>query len=518
MNKTQFYTLSGALLASTSLSGAANAGTIGRYNSSNFTTSALTIQNTIFSTTASTANAIVIGGVGATDRDIGMAYNNNFAGTTHWTTEFTIAGARFIAGSIAPANIEILVASNGNVASVATSISGTTICASVTSLVDLLVVNDCSLSSLLGDAGTTGVGTGYRVHGIALTGVTFNNASGLATAGGTVSLTGRVYNPSNTTQIFEAATTGTILTATAPLRINVNADPSGTASATTTPTAFTNLSAPVAGAMSLSLATVYITATGALGATLSATSISRADQAGTTTITVTSSILSSASVRTVSLVAAAGGSVLSALTAANFSGGTVTFSLTNTTWSAGTSVAIVVGFQGTTAIPSTVAGTATASIVFNALEQAQSATGATAAISQGGFRAEVNTFNASTNGPFASYLRIHNNGQVAGVVTITVNNDDHAVGTMAMLGSSFMTGTIQPGSTMQLSAAEMEGTMTSTKLPAGGADIPTASRTGSYTLNITGPIVGYVQHILFDGNSVADLSGYRNSGATGNQP
>jgi len=510
MNKTQFYTLSGALLASTALSGAANAGTIGRYNNGGFVTTALAIDNTVFSTTASTANSVVIGGAGAVDRDFGMSYNNNFSGTTHWTTEFTIAGARFITGTLTTANVQILVASQGNAATVASSISGTVVCASVTSLVDLLVVNDCTLSN-----GGTGVATGVA-HGIALTGITFNNASGLATAGASVSLTGRVYNPTNTTQIFEASATGNILTATAPLQLRVTTGTSGTASATTTPTAFTNLSAPTANSLSLVLATVTVSATGAFGATLATASASASNLAGTTALTVTSSILSSAATRSVSLVATAGSVTLNALTAANFSSGTVTFSITNTVWTGGNSAQVVVQFQGTTAIPAAVAGTVSGSVVYNGYEQAITLAGTTAAISQGGFRAEVNTFNASTNGPFGSYLRIHNNGQVAGVVTITVTNDDHTSG--AALGSSFSTASILPGSTMQLSAAEIEGTTTSTKLPAGGANIPTASRMGSYTLNVTGPIVGYVQHILFDGNSVADLSGYRNSGATGNQP
>jgi len=515
MNKTQFCTLSGALLASTALSGAANAGTIGKYTSSNFSTTALAIDNTVFSTTASTANAVVIG-AGGTDRDIGMQYTNNFSGLTGFTTEFTISGARFITSGITLASIELLVASNGNLGSVANSVSASTVCASVTSLVDLLVVNDCSMSALLGDANTTGVGTGYRVHGMVMTGVTFNTASGLATAGTSVSLTGRVYNPDNTSQIFEASSTGNILTATVPLQVRVVAGTGVTASATTTPTAFVNLSLPTNGSLSLVLATIIVSATGALGATLAAASASAANLAGTTSITVSSSIMTSASVRKVNLDATSGSVSLSVNTAANFSSGTVTFSLDNTVWTGGNSADVKVIFQGTTSIPAAAAGTVTGSVVYNGYLQAVTLTGVTATVAQGGFRAEVNTFNASTNGPFSSYLRIHNNGLVAGTVTITVYNDDYYSG--AALGSSFTTASILPGATLQLSAAEMEGTATSAKVPAGGANIPTASRTGSYTLSVTGPIVGYVQHILFDGNSVADLSGYRNSGSTSNQP
>jgi len=173
-------------------------------------------------------------------------------------------------------------------------------------------------------------------------------------------------------------------------------------------------------------------------------------------------------------------------------------------------------FSGSAAIPAAAAGSVTVTANAGAGAATVTASGATAAITQAGFRASVNTFNASTNGPFGSFLRIHNNGGIAGPVTISLRNDDHTVGTA--LGSSFTTAAIQPNSTMQLSAAEMEGTATSTKLPQGGANVPVDSRVGSYSMTITGPITGYVQHILFDGNSVADLSGFRNAGQTSNAP
>ena len=513
MNKTHFYTLSSALLASTALSGAANAGTIGKYTALSFSSATISIDNTLFSTTASTANAVTIGG-GALDRHIGMQYNNNFDDTTHWNTEFTISGARFITGAITTGNVVLWMASAGNAASATTSFAGSVACASVTSLVNLIVVNDCNVSAAA--AQVTGNGTGI-VHGISLSGITFNNASGLATAGTSVTLTGIVYNTANSTQVFEASSTGNILTSRLPLEVRVIAGVTGSPSATTTPIAFTSLSAPASSTLSLVLATVFLSSTNTFAANLNNTSV--ATSAGTTNITVSSSILSSAAVRSVRLdgPASAGSVALTALTADNFSRGTVTFSVTNAMWTGGNSAAVMVIFQGTTAIPSAVAGTVTGTLTYNGNDQAMPAySGVTASISQGGFSAEVNTFNASTNGPFSSYLRVHNNGQIAGTVTITVTNDDYGSG--AVLGSSFTTASILPNATLQLSAAEMEGATTSVKLPAGGANIATASRTGSYTLRITGPIIGYVQHILFDGNSVADLSGYRNSGATTNQP
>lgn len=495
MNKTQFYTLGGALLASTALTGTASAGTIGRYDTTNnFTTSAASIANSIFSTTASTANSVVIGSA-AGDNHFGMRYNNNFSGTTHFTTEFTVSGARFITAGLTTANVKLMLTTATNTASVVSTLSGTVACASVTSLVDLFVVNDCWLS--------TGVGQTGAVHGLTFTGVTFNNASGLATAGAGITLTGRVYNPTNTSQIFEASSSGTIITAAAPFQVAVAAGVDATASATTTPIAFTSLSAPTNGSLSLNLVTVRISSTGALGNGLAAASAIATTAAGTTSVAVSSSILSGAAITSVSLLQNAVVDFGPITTAANFTSGTVTFSLDNaTTWSQGASIVVAVQFSGTASIPAAVAGSVTASI--SGGEQSQTTTGATAAITQGGFRAEVNTFNASTNGPFGSYLRVHNNGQVAGTVTITVRND----ATGAVVGSSYTTASIAPNSTVQFTALQIET----------GASVPTESRTGSYTLSVTGPMIGYVQHILFDGNSVADLSGYRNSGVTTNQP
>jgi hypothetical protein len=282
--------------------------------------------------------------------------------------------------------------------------------------------------------------------------------------------------------------------------------------------AFTSLSTTNNGSLTVDLVTITITSTGALMADLT-TVASPSSVIGSMTVTVTSAVLSSGAV---SRVAVAGNGTTTALTTvAVFSGGAVTFALSDSDFGAGTSantLTVRAMFNGTTAIPAAAAGTVSLSLAADQTggQAIAAATGSTAAVNQGGFRSEVNTFNASTNGPYSSYLRIHNNGGVAGAVTITIRNDSHDSG--SVLGSAFTTAAIQPGSTMQLSAAEMESTTTSTKLPSGGANVPTASRFGSYTVSITGPIIGYVQHILFDGANVADLTAFRNGNDTTNQP
>jgi hypothetical protein len=62
MNKYQLYTLGGALLTATSLSGTASAGTFGTYNEagSSFATGSIRISTAAFSTTATTANSVAI--------------------------------------------------------------------------------------------------------------------------------------------------------------------------------------------------------------------------------------------------------------------------------------------------------------------------------------------------------------------------------------------------------------------------------------------------------------------------
>jgi len=82
--------------------------------------------------------------------------------------------------------------------------------------------------------------------------------------------------------------------------------------------------------------------------------------------------------------------------------------------------------------------------------------------------------------------------------------------TGAQLGSSFSTATIAAGQTLQLSNKDIEGS----------AGV-TAAAGVNYTIQITGPFIGYAQHIIFNPatGQLADLSGFRNHDAgAGNSP
>lgn len=509
MNKQQLYTFGGALLASTALSGAAHALTVGKVTASlGFTTTAISIANTLFSTTASTANTVTItpNSVRPAARFTNIYSVDTIAGTA-FSVEFTPSGAEFTSGTPTLANAEFIL--GPSVGTFTGTVDASAICSGVIGFGTNFVLDGCTAA-----AGTSGNSHSLNVVGVLFSGVTFTRASGLATAGGSVTLTGRVYNTS-TSGTFEAAATGTIITSAVPVTVTVTAAANVVASATTTPTAFTELSTSNGGNgdLTMDLFSVATTATGALEEDLTSLA-DGTDVVSTAKLTITSSILSSGAVSSVELSSDGAGTTTIG-TVANFSGGSVTFALVAADFTGSLLVQAV--FNGTTVIPEAAAGTVAIEIGGITGEQAlAAASGATAAVTQGGFRGEVNTFNASTNGPFSSYLRIHNNGAVAGTVNVTIYNDDHTSG--EMLGAAFTTASIQPGSTMQLSAAEMEGTATSTKLPSGGAGVPAASRVGSYTVKVTGPIVGYIQHILFDGESVADLSSFRNSGDTNAAP
>lgn len=287
MNKTQYLALGGVLLASTALSSIAGAGTIGIYNkdTNNFTTTPVRIANSLFSTTASTANSIII--EAANTVQFGMRYSNRFSGSTRFTTEFTVTGAQFITAGLSASSVKLMTSSLGDSNSVIASLANTNTCTTVTNLVNLFVARDCSLTTAVTGA----------VVGIALTGVTFNNASGLATAGSTVTLSGRVLDPNDSTSVFEATSSGTILTSTVAAVVTVTAGTTGTASATTTPTAFTSLSAPSDGSLSLILATISLSSAGAVSNDL--TTPVGATTAGTTSIAIASSLLSGGAARSV---------------------------------------------------------------------------------------------------------------------------------------------------------------------------------------------------------------------------
>ena len=285
-----------------------------------------------------------------------------------------------------------------------------------------------------------------------------------------------------------------------------------TADPLTSPTAFTALSGPVAGSLSVTIATVTLTGTGAFNPDL-ATKATFGDAASSASITITSGVLTSAATTTVTLQAdkqagAVAGFSITVTTAA-FSGGTLTFSVASV--STVNTFLITAQFDGKNAISAVATNSTGISVSFGIPENTVSnnalaaVSGVTVAINRGGFSGQANTVLSSANSTFTSFIRIHNNGATAGVVTIAVIND----ATGATLGSSFSSSTIAAGQTLQLSAANIET----------GAGITPVNGT-NYTVNVTGPIIGYIQHIIYNASTgqLADLSSFRNANSTSGNP
>jgi len=513
MNRQQLYTLSGVLLASTALAGIAEAATVGHSGVAGaaFTTSALKIANTIFSTTATSADTVAVGGEAA----FVVKFSNQFVTTTKFSVEIDVSGAQFNTSAVG--NTNVLVGDLGtNSNTFANSIAASTACSSVTPLVSKIIIDGCQLSTTGAFSGTSGYGSNASASatGILLSGVVFNTANSLATVGNTIALFGSVYNTSNPTQSFESITSASVVTSTAPLSAAVTSCANVTVSPTATPAAFdylstSNVTSP--GGLSMCLATVTITNSGALTGTLTAGAFAGLDTvASSVNVTITDTVLGSAAVARVSLD---GSTSQNTTTAANFSGGSATFSIGSGTGTgtvgAASNFTINLSFTGSTPIPAAASGTVSLAFGKGGTSAAQAVvavSGSTATISRGGFNAELNTFLASSNTSFTSFARLHNMGVTPGTAQVTVVSD----ATGAQLGSTFTTATIAANQTLQLSNKDIEGS-------AGF----TAAAGVNYTIQITGPFIGYAQHIIFNPatGQLADLSGFRNHDAgAGNSP
>lgn len=504
MNKSQLYTLSGALLASTALIGTANAGTVGRAGANIVTTgaistTALKIANTLFSATATTANALNFTGDGV--NPIAISFTNRFSASTRFNATINIAGAQFNNPSL---NVSVLGRLTGG------TFTGTVngACGSVTPLVDKILLSTCQLSNAAGLSATLGntAAIGAFAGGLQLSGVVFKGGSALATAGNSITLSGTLNDSASPATLLENITSGAVVTSTAPVVTTITAGATAVTNATTTPAAFKSLSQPNAGALSMTLATVVITGAAALGTDLQTTVSASTAVAVSTSVTVTVTSATLTDDATVRATMSNAGTTVT-LTPAAFSSGSAAFSLTQANGydGANSTQTINVQFDGTHAINAAAAGTVAVAFGRGAVgypQAAAAASGATAAVTSGGFSAEFNTAQASGT-DYQSFVRIHNNGNQAGTVTITVLND----ATGANMGT-FTTSSIAVGQTLQVGMNTIEA----------GAGITSPS--GQYTLQIAGPIIGYAQHVLFNATTgqFSNLSAFRNAGSNSNVP
>jgi len=509
MNKYQLYTLGGALLAATSLSTAAQAGTVGNYNGAgnHFTAGTLKISNTAISGTAATANAQTIGGAAAVNP--GFLFSNSYANTFDLYITIPVTGASFVT---TPNPVASYLISSAGVATVFTTVSAASLnglAPTVSALGNQIFISNVQVSFPTGSI--TGVGSyaSAALVGVILDGITFTNAAGLATAGGTISIGATVASQSNQAQIYETIASAAIVTSQAPISTTISA---GTAASVAVGSGTTQFVAFSSGGSTITLASIAITGTGALTTDLSTTITADGSVAGTIAasdginVTVVSTALSDPAAASLT-VATNGTVVFSNATVANFSAGTATFSLSNTSVTYSGTVLVNLQYSGTTAISAAAAGTAALTYSIgtgSSLVAPGSASGATTVISRSGLSAQVDWANSGTSSGFTSYVRIHNQGNVAATATIVVKKDTTDGSAISTLGT-YTTATVPAGGTIQVGVPTIESSLGIT------------SPSGSYTLLVSGAFPGYLQHLSYNGSSLIDLDGFR-QGGTGTAP
>lgn len=501
MNRQTFFTFGGALLASTALTSGAMAGSVGQIGAGGtaYSTTSIKVANTLFSTTATTADAITLGG--AQNFALSFCSSCNIPSNTSFGVNLTFTGAS--PSNVTTGSVSLLLRSTGNLTTFAGTVGANTslICTSAAAIGQAVLIAGCTV--------TTG-STGVLVGGILFSGLQFTTANALAAIGGTVTVSGNVSTSGSTIDTL----TGTVLTGATPAVVTVTTPASATISAQSTPNAFTYLQDTQAGTFgnnsiyTVTLAAITLSSVAGVKDTTLTTDVTLPAVVSSVNITVTSAALNAAASYAMPFTDGTQGTAIT--TAAFSTSNTVTFTIN--TSAANHQFLVKVVYDGTTQIPAAAtAGSVTAKLATGsaAVQALSSGAGSTASVSRGGFNGELNGLYSSaisklTTPAYNSYIRIHNQGAVAGAATITVVHDATGV----KIGS-FTTSSIAAGATLQLSAAALET----------GAGV-TTSAIELYTVQVTGPFVGYTQHVVYNPTTGAinDLSSFRNSGATVGSP
>lgn len=471
--KRQTLQIGSALLATTALSSVAYAGTVVTASGGDSGTKATTF-------TAASLSAQVFGSTGSST--VGLGPQNvqiDFTNTLTTTFDLEVESTNSdFTGTITVSGY----------ADDAASLSGLTFTGcTVQVLTERILVEDCLATST-----TTGFGA------MTISGIQYTNANGLATAGTSIALSGIVRGQSNNT--FETISSRNVVTSAVGISDTFSAGSTLTINNLATP-AFTSLSG---GVTTGRLGNILITASGVTGTDLSTALTTDTELAAAMEITVTHGVLSDAATDAITVTGSAtGGSFATTVIASAFNGNVASFNFTAGSILGSFDVNVV--FDGSTAISDWTAGTVAVAYTAGTLNltAVSGDSGSLAALSRNGFSTEINTAqNTFGDGAtlFQSFIRIANNGTVAGTVSIVVRDDAD--------GSSYGTytsATIAPDSSLQIGMSTIESALSIT---------PAAA--GQYYLNISGPIQGYAQHIMFNSvdNFFVDLSGFRNGNST----
>lgn len=467
--KRQSLYIGGALLATTALSTSVQAGTIvdliadGGVPGTTLATASLSAQ--VFG--PAEANTVKLGGL-----DDLAAFTINFDNSLTTTFDFEIESTNsdFNTGFA----IGVFEEGAGRMHTMLTKPDGFEGC-TVQVLTERILVEDCM------------PGEGNTIDAVTASGVIFDEANGLATAGTSIVLSGIVRGQSNNT--FELISNGTLVTSANAAKTTITAGAAAIISNTATPP-FSDLNS----ATRLTLATVDIAKNDVVGIDLS-TKVLEADLAASAEFTITHGVLTDAATTSVEIVSDA--APTQSAVPSVFNGNVASFNIDG--MNVVNKFDVEVNFDGTTAISAWSAGTldVTFSPGTSTESAIPSASGSMAALSRGGFSTELNTLQSSAgNGAtlFQSFVRVVNNGAVAGTAILSVRDDSDG-----SLYGHFTTATIEPNATVQVG------------MPAIEADLGITGA-GQYKIGISGSIAGYAQHVMFNSvnNTFVDLSGFRN--------
>jgi len=489
MKRENLYLVGGALLASTALTTAATAATLtmvpGAYNST-----ATTVKLSAQSFGATPATTDKIGPAGLLVRLSGP-----LAAT--FTATVSVTGAKFSAGTLTSADVVplsfVTFAGTGSGNGL-----GTTVGAASSTLVSSMGCAVAFSADTLVLASCNPVQASFAsIGGFAISGISFDNATAMATAGSTISLgsviqVGGANLDTTSAQPVVTSTNSVGATITAPTlgSLNVSASP-----------AFANFAT---NQLSASIATVNVTMVGTVARDLRTTITNTLAIGDTNSIQVNSTIFNDDALNRTEI------STVASLTASPtlFTGGFVTFGAI-TAARLFAPFDIKVEFNGTAAIDAASAGTLT--LTYSALSGGNSAnasapaaaSGSVSSVARAGLNIDINGMQPGTaqgSRTYTSLLRIANSGSVAGTVQIVLRNEN----TGATLGT-YTSPSIPAGASLQISSANIEA----------GAGVTAVASIG-YRASISGNINGYVQHVNWnqDAGFFSDLSSSRTGSTT----
>lgn len=478
--KRQTLQIGSALLATTALSTTAFAGTIETGNNATSASAAIT---------AASLSAQVFGATGGSSVTLGpVAYNIDFTNqlTTSFDVDLEVTGAKFSTSGGAVAARPFFEDASFTLTPTAHNTANN---CTVQVLTERILVDNCLFTATC------------RIDVLQLSGIVFNQANGLATAGSSVALSGIVTGNTGN-QTFELISSANVVTSANALTTTSSAG--GTAGVftinnTATPP-FANISTPTTGVnspTSSQIGVVDVTLGGTVSTDLT-TALAAATASGGFRMNVSGGVLSDAA--TVDLQVSGPGVATLSASGSALAANSASFGVAAAN-SLG-SFQIRVNFSGGTAISAWPAASVDVTYTPGGLSLSAPAAlsgGTLASFSRGGFQAQINTAQSTAVADFDSFVRITNNGSVAGTASIQVADD--ADGSVY---GTFTTGTLVPNSTMQISMATIE------------AGITGLTPAGQYMLNISGAISGYAQHVMLNtqNGTFVDLSGFRIGNAT----